>query len=83
MPCAPNPHPVVRGSQEAALPEAVLTVARVEGLDASMVALMAVTRDAGAWKAVISISVAEVRLRCPFRLGCNILALKSRNHSPK
>lgn len=40
----------------------MLTTARVEGLDASLVALMAITRDSGSWRAVVSIAVAEVRL---------------------
>ena len=50
--------------QEAALPEPWLTTARVEGLDARLVALMALTRDGGTWQVVISLAVAEVRA-CP------------------
>lgn len=46
---------------QGALPlEPVLTTARVEGLDASLVALMAVVWDGRAWVAVISIAAAEV-----------------------
>ena len=46
--------------QELTLPEPWLTTARVEGLDASLVALTALTRDGGAWQIVVSLAVAEV-----------------------
>ena len=46
--------------QEATLPEPWLTTARVEGLDASLVALTALTRDGDAWQVVVSLAVAEV-----------------------
>ena len=41
--------------------EPVITTARVEGLGANMVAVMGLTRERGAWQAVVSIAVAEVK----------------------
>ena len=52
------------------LPEPWLTTARVEGLDASLLALTALTRDGGAWQVVVSLAVAEVSAQLCSTFDC-------------
>ena len=67
--------------QEAALPEPWLTTARVEGLDARLVALTALTRDGGTWQVVVSLAVAEVSAMPYIHAYCAALYIHTARHA--